>query len=205
MGSGFHNQNYSEIKKSYFKIPCSNDLKYLKWKLSNFLKLLFFPRKIWTIKAWGGMEEGSLTLVIRPLKMQFIFLSVFLRSMNYLGYHWICFYKNTVHSVSLYLSTPVFFVQCRNFRKCFFTISNDTHSCSQTVGALSQWKWNEVKFELNVVKCQINTNSYKNVFLFPTKCVEEVTDHAISMNFLKYLVNCRVFAKNYNHNQQSTK
>jgi len=36
------NPNYLEIKKRfYFKIPCSNDPNYLKWKLSNFLKFLF--------------------------------------------------------------------------------------------------------------------------------------------------------------------
>ena len=38
--------NYLEIlQKNLFKIPCSNDPKYLKWKLSNFLKFLFYLKE----------------------------------------------------------------------------------------------------------------------------------------------------------------
>ena len=48
---------------------------------------------------------------------------------------------------------------------------------NSSVGAASQCYWEELmllKFELMLLKCQINTNTTKNGFMLPTKCLEGV-------------------------------
>ena len=70
-GSGFHNPNYLEINK----IPCSNDQKYLNWKLSNLLKFLLWfwsvivkpMRKVKTDNFWIFYSPYILFILIFPL------------------------------------------------------------------------------------------------------------------------------------------
>ena len=61
--------NYLKLKKSYFKIPCSNFPKYLNRKFSNFLKFLLNIQNI--VEPSNTWLRGSIVLLLRPFYLEF--------------------------------------------------------------------------------------------------------------------------------------
>ena len=79
-------------------------------------------------------------------------------------------------------------------QRAFFTMLFFKHI---TAGASSQCYWDELiplKCELMILKCQINTNTNKNGFLLPTKCLEGVLKYSyLGSIILKFFLSLRMF------------